>query len=81
MFSKFENLFRWLSFKLRRIRCENCGSLRGVKLEPGRTAYHYTGPRNTLTDPNRARGYCRPCAEEYHAYWDSMWDDYYRSLY
>ena len=26
---------------------------------------------------NRPQAYCRDCAEEHHAYWDDMWDEYY----
>lgn len=79
MASKFEIFKRWITFKLRRIRCEYCGSLRGVKLEPGRTAYVYDGPTDTFADPNRRSGYCRPCAEDYHTHWDAMWDEYNQS--
>lgn len=79
MISKFEIFKRWLAYKLRHIRCEYCGSMRGVKLEPGRTAYNYDGPTDTFDDPNRQIGYCRSCAEDHHSYWDAKWEEYHQS--
>lgn len=70
-------LFARIQFHLRRWRCERCGSLRGVKSEGGRTAYHYEGPSNVFQDPNRSVGLCRHCAVEYHQHWDDMWQEYY----
>jgi len=63
--------------------CWNCGSLWKVQEESSRTAYHVTGiegRENTPVDPNRCVRLCRPCAEEHHQHWDSMWSDYYSGL-
>ena len=61
---------------LRKFRCERCGSWRGVQWENSRTMYHYEGRWGSREDPNRDVALCRPCAEEHHECWDSMWADY-----
>jgi hypothetical protein len=61
--------------------CVCCLSTEGVALEPSRTAYHFEGERGSPDDPNRPVPLCRPCAEEYHAYWDERWAEYYAGRY
>ena len=52
--------------------CEHCDSTQDVQEESGRSA-HFEGVRGSADDPNRRRWLCRPCAEDWHAYWDEMW--------
>lgn len=68
------------------MKCERCGTTRGVELEDSRTAY----PAETLSrwerltldnplsppDPNAPVPLCRECAKKHHEYWDEMWDMY-----
>lgn len=56
--------------------CIRCGTHEGVQMEPSRTAYSWDGRGK---DPNENVPFCRDCAEEHHAYWDEMWNDYYSS--
>lgn len=71
--------------------CERCGATEGVQWEDSRTAYDTT-PLDTPTrleriadrddpppDPNRPVFLCRDCAAEHHEFWDSQWEEYYRS--
>ena len=66
--------------------CERCEAVEGVELEGSRTRYE--APRitryqrlsgNFPRDPNVPVALCRACAHDHHAYWDEMWEDYYRS--
>lgn len=71
-----------------------CGCHDDVQAEPSRTAYHVPDCEHEecLSDPlmraacydsrdrNKHAWLCRACAEEYHANWDGMWNDYYEGL-
>lgn len=52
--------------------CDQIGQQRGP-----RTAYHWNGKGE---DPNQSPILCDECADEYHDYWDEMWDDYYAGI-
>lgn len=65
-----------LQSRPRKDHCSRCGSTEGVKMEPSRTMYHWEGKWDDPKNPNAERPYCRPCAEEHHAYWDDMWAEY-----
>lgn len=57
--------------------CERCQSTENVKMESGRTAYHWDGEGE---DPNRPVALCPECAKFHHEYWDEMWNEYYAGL-
>lgn len=59
------------------LRCLECDSIVGVKMESSRTCYHWDGSADSPDNPNRPIPLCRDCAEEHHAHWDYMWRDYY----
>lgn len=54
------------------LRCSNpvCDTTEGVQMESARTAYHWDGKGD---NPNAPIPYCRPCADDHHAYWDDQW--------
>lgn len=50
--------------------CERCGAVGfDVKVQVCRSAY--ADPRENVCPV-----YCPVCADDYHAYWDSLWDEY-----
>ena len=55
--------------------CECCKEEReDVKSRPAMTAYHWDG---TGDSPNADVVLCDPCWEDYRAYWQERWDEYY----
>lgn len=55
--------------------CEQCKrDLETVKDRPSMTAYVWDGEGD---DPNRAGDLCDDCWEDYRAYWQERWDEYY----
>ena len=46
-----------------------------VKFRNAMTAYHYTGPKDSLDDPNRRFVCCDGHYEEYVAHWRDMWSN------
>lgn len=54
--------------------CLSCGETDGVALEGADTAY---SPTEEDPDPNAPVPLCRSCAEEHHAHWKEMWDEYH----
>jgi hypothetical protein len=64
--------------------CERCGRTDSIQWTGGGTAYHFKPTVWDLAfygedgppDPNRACPYCPDCADEYHEYWNGMWEDY-----
>jgi hypothetical protein len=57
--------------------CLGCGETEGVALEGADTAYC---PTEEDPDPNAPIPLCRSCAEEHHAHWKEMWDEYHAGL-
>jgi hypothetical protein len=53
--------------------CLGCGETEGVLFEDANTAYH---PTEEDPDPNTPIPLCRSCAEDHHAHWKEMWDEY-----
>lgn len=56
-------------------RCEHCNEKKPcVKQRPAMTAYHWDGKGE---NPNSDPVLCNPCWEDYRAYWQERWDEYY----
>jgi len=53
--------------------CERCGK-GPAEHRPAMTAYHWDGKGE---DPNQDVMLCDECYDNHHAYWTSMWQDYY----
>lgn len=58
--------------------CERCGNPVSAYRD-SMTSYHFDGVEGSASDPNRPRSFCDKHAEEYHAHWAAMWDEYYSS--
>lgn len=59
-------------------KCEHCGKeSEDVKERSSMTSYDWDGKGE---DPNRAGELCDGCAEDYRAYWQERWDEYYSSV-
>lgn len=67
-----------INYILRHVRCEYCGTFRGVALHPSMTMYPHEGKWDTFADPNRDVGLCAPCAKLHQDHWDAMWEEYNR---
>lgn len=77
-------------------KCEQCGTYKGVKRSPARTAYARETPTvwdriraehggltptpTVLEDPNPDVWFCPDCMADYHAFWNERWADYYAGL-
>ena len=60
------------------MQCECCKQAKpDVKAHPAMTAYYWDG---TGDDPNADVIACDSCWEDYRAYWQERWDDYYSGL-
>lgn len=48
-----------------------------VKTRHAMTAYHFEGCPNSPEDPNRDFQACDAHWEDYRAFWQEQWDEYY----